>query len=60
MEISEPEKQRLIADLALDLEQNFNLQTKRWFENYLKGAIAYRIENASSSSLLNNGMFAMS
>lgn len=42
MKISKLEKQRLLDDLVVHLEQNSDSKTKQWFDNYLKGAIAYR------------------
>lgn len=42
MEISQAERLKLLGDLVSDLEQHSNPQTKQWFDNYLKGAIAYR------------------
>lgn len=42
MTISSIKKQNLIDGLVSQLEQNSNLKTKQWFDNYLKGAIEYR------------------
>lgn len=42
MEMSQDKKQNLIEYLVVQLEQNSNLKTKQWFDNYLKGAIEYR------------------
>jgi 3-methyladenine DNA glycosylase AlkD len=40
--LSITKKQDLLQQLVAQLEQQANPKTKQWFENYLKGAIAYR------------------
>jgi len=40
--LSPKEAQRLIDDITQQIEHHSEAKTKAWFENYLKGAIAYR------------------
>ena len=42
IDLSNKEAQRLINDLIEQIEQHSDEKTKQWFNNYLKGAIAYR------------------
>ena len=42
MELNRDIRQQLIQELISSFQQNCDLKTKQWFDNYLKGAIAYR------------------
>lgn len=42
MSIAIDERRRLTAELVQQIEQHSDLKTKQWFDNYLKGAIAYK------------------
>ena len=42
MELNRDIRQQLIQELISSFQQHCDLKTKQWFDNYLKGAIAYR------------------
>ena len=42
MKLQNNQRQQLIEELIDRFMQNADLKTKKWFNNYLKGAIEYR------------------
>ena len=42
MELNRDKRQQLIKELISNFQQHSDPKTKQWFDNYLKGAIAYR------------------